>query len=89
MATTVMQEINAARRRHHDARGPASVENADAASRLWLSVLTHDLGVLALTMTPIEDVNTDPGIDPRDALLTLLADGHAFLQAIDERPGGF
>jgi hypothetical protein len=83
----VMQEITAARRRHHDARGRATVEHATADSRLWLVALGADFGRLVASLGPIEDLNEAPGVDPRDALLELLADGHAFLQAMDERPG--
>jgi hypothetical protein len=83
----VMQEVTAARRRHHDARGKATVEHADAGSRLWLVALGTGYGRLIASLGPIDDLNDAPGVDPRDALLELLADGHAFLQAMDERPG--
>jgi hypothetical protein len=82
-----MQEISAVRRRHHDARGRGSVEHADAGSRLWLVALGTGYGRLIASLGPIDDINDAPGVDPRDALLDLLADGHAYLQAMDERPG--
>jgi len=90
MASTsmLMAEIVAVRRRHDDARGRASVEHADASSRLWLVALGTDYGRLMASLGSLDDLNSDgPGVDPRDALLELLADGHAFLTAMDERPG--
>jgi hypothetical protein len=84
---TVSQEIAHRRRALHDARGTTSVEHLDAGSRNWLPVLAADLGRLAASLTPLDDVNAER-TDPRVELLTLLADAHAWLQAMDERPAG-
>jgi len=83
-----LQEITAVRRRHDQARGRASVELADAGSRLWLVALGADFGRLVASLGSLEETaNEDTATDPRDALLALLADGMAFLHAMDERPG--
>jgi len=88
MSRLLLQEITAVRRRHDDARGRASIERADASSRLWLVALGQDYGRLMASLGALDDVNSDgPGVDPRDAILELLADGLAFLTAMDERPG--
>lgn len=83
-ADPVAREILAVRRAHHETRGAASVEHATADSRLWLLALGTSYGRLVASLGPLD---AELAEDPRDALLGLLADCHAFLIALDERPG--
>lgn len=86
--STVMEQIAQVRRAHHLTRRAATVERLPADSRLWLCALGHDYGRLIASLGSLHDADQHAdATDPREALLDLLADSHAFLQAIDERPG--
>lgn len=87
MSRPIQAEITAVRRRHHDNRGRASVEHLTADSRTWIAVLGADFGRVMASLTPIGDLDQDPGDDPREALLALCADAQAWIDAMDERPG--
>jgi hypothetical protein len=84
---SLTEEVVAARRLHHEKRGGASLEAMPADSRLWLVAIGAGFGQLMASLGPLSDPTTDTTTDPRQAAIDLIADLHAWVDAMDSRPG--